>query len=396
MIYRITKWLFTIVATILLVACAGPVPKIDLAPKAMASIKTIDVVRPPEPKMYAVVNFGHPGMAFGLVGGIVAAADQNNKQEQLARAYRENGVAVCSELSQRIADRLNEMGFNARVVDAKEVKGVDLEEANGKKTLQYKDINSNSDAILIVMPTKIGFVATGLAGGHNNDYLPTISSIITLLGKDRQNPIYRGYHVTGWQLKAEGWRYTAPTTTFSNFDALISNPKNSSASLMDAAAKIANSIAKDLQQQQGIIKVVSTPTVAAVSPIATPVAATTLVPTAAASATSTPERRLSGDELAQHFSVERDVVASFGPHSKVRIVTKPNGDLTIIRVEGRRVGQTASGSIDIRALGNDPQACLKPPLNQFRGLYGCYRLFQQGTDFVLRPVDGEFTLSYRL
>jgi hypothetical protein len=249
MIYRIAKWSSALLCALLLVACAGPVPKINLAPNAMTDIKTITIVRPPEPKIYTVANFGHGGMAFGLIGGLVAAADQNSKQEQLAKTYKENGVSVCSELSQKISERLNSLGFNARVEDAP------WEEVDGKQVLPFKKINSDADAVLVVSPTIIGFVATGLAGGHNNDYLPTIASVVTVLGKDRETPIYRGYHVTGWQLKAEGWQYTPPTTTFPNFDALYSNPKVSSISLMDAAAKIANSIAMDLKQQRGIAKV---------------------------------------------------------------------------------------------------------------------------------------------
>lgn len=250
MIYRVAKWSSIVVSAMLLAACAGPVPKIDLVPNALSSVKTISVIRPPEPKVYTVANFGHGGMAFGLVGGLIAAADQNSKQEQLAKAYKESGVSVCSELSQKISDRLNSLGFSAKVEDAP------WEEVDGKQTLSFKKINSDADVVLVVSPTIVGFVATGMAGGYNNDYLPTIASVAIVLGKDRENPIYRGYHVTGWELKAEGWKYTPPSITFPNFDALYANPNNSSVSLTDAADKIANSIASDLRQQQGIAKVV--------------------------------------------------------------------------------------------------------------------------------------------
>lgn len=187
MIYRFTKWSFAIVIAMSLVACAGPVPKIDLAPNALANIKTITIVRTPEPKSYTVANFGHGGMAFGLIGGLIAAADQNSKQEQLAKVYKENGVSVCSDLSQKISDHLNDLGFNARVEDAP------WEEVEGQHILPFKKIASNSDAVLIVSPTVIGFIATGLASSYNNDYLPTISSVAVMLGKDRENIIYRGY-----------------------------------------------------------------------------------------------------------------------------------------------------------------------------------------------------------
>lgn len=249
MFFHATKALLIIAISFLLLACAGPVPKIDLAPSATANIKTIAVIRPPEPKTYSVLNFGHGGAAFGLVGGIVAAVDQSAKQDMLSKAYQDRNVAICSELSQRVADRLNKLGFSVKVEDAQ------WEEVDGKRVLPFKKINSDADAVIALSPSVVGFVATGLAGGYNNDYLPTISVVVSLLGKDRETPIYRGFHVTGWQLKAEGWQFTPPTKTFSNFDSLISDPALSANALLDAADKIADSIAADLKRQQGGAKI---------------------------------------------------------------------------------------------------------------------------------------------
>jgi len=243
MIRRFAQCSSTIVAVTLLVACAGPLPKIDLAPHALTTTKTITIIRAPEPKLYTVANFGHGGMAFGLIGGMIAAGDQASKQEQLSRLYKNNGVSVCSELSQKVADRLNGLGFSAKVEDAP------WEEADGKHVLAFKKIESDADAVLVISPTIVGFVATGLVGGYDNDYLPTIATVVTVLGKDREKPIYRGYHVTGWQLKSEAWRYTPPSNRFRNFEALYTNPRASSRSLIEAASKVANSIGRDLKQQ---------------------------------------------------------------------------------------------------------------------------------------------------
>ena len=69
MTYRMAKRLSVMVVALVLAACAAPLPKIDLAPHALTKVKTIAVIRPPEPNVYTVVNFGHPGMAFGLIGG---------------------------------------------------------------------------------------------------------------------------------------------------------------------------------------------------------------------------------------------------------------------------------------------------------------------------------------
>src|SRR6185436_15999938 len=87
------KTLFTLLVLALLTAC-GAVPKIDSDAAKLTSIKTVGVIRGPVPKAYSVANFGHPGMAFGLVGGLVAAADMESKQKELAAAYEKVGPAT--------------------------------------------------------------------------------------------------------------------------------------------------------------------------------------------------------------------------------------------------------------------------------------------------------------
>lgn len=244
MISRMAKWSSTIIISLLLAACANQVPRIDLAPQAMAKVKTIAIIRPPEPKVYSVVNFGHPGIMFGLIGGMIVVADRNDKQEQLAKTYHEQHVEVCNQLSRKISDRLASLGFSTRVEDAPWV------ETNGIPVILFKDIKTDADAVLVVAPSVIGFVATGLGRGYDNDYLPTIATSVILLGNDREKPLYRGYHATGWEQFGSGWRFTPPTTTFPDFDSLYTDPKASYRSLVEAADKIATSVVMDLRQQQ--------------------------------------------------------------------------------------------------------------------------------------------------
>ncbi len=244
MLYRIAKVSSMIIIPLLLAACAGPVPKIDLTPQAMAKVKTIAIIRPPEPKLYTVMNFGHPAMAFGLLGAPVAIADLNDKQERLAKTYHAQHAEVCNQLSRKISDRLASLGFTTRVEDAPWV------ETNGIPVVQFKDIKTDADAVLVVAPSVIGFVATGLGRGYDNDYLPTIVTSVILLGNDREKPIYRGYHDTGWEQFGSGWHYTPPTTTFPDFDSLYTDPNASYRSLVEAADKIATSVVMDLRQQQ--------------------------------------------------------------------------------------------------------------------------------------------------
>lgn len=225
-------------AAIVLVGCASPVPRIDVAQEKLAKIKTISVVRVPEPKTYTVLNIGHPGVAFGLIGGLIAAADQNSKQETLSKAYREQGIAINNVLVAELVKQLNAQGFIAQEQDAP------WKEVDNSHSLKFEDIQSTADAVLVVSPTIEGFVSPQ----GSTSYLPTITAPATLLGDDKKNPMYRGFHAVGWRPPAEGWRSTEAKNTYPNFGALMADPKASAQSLEDAARDLAQSVSRDLKR----------------------------------------------------------------------------------------------------------------------------------------------------
>ena len=115
---------------------------------------------------------------------------------------------------------------------------------DGRFKLPFEKINSTADAVLIISPTVIGFIATGVT----SDYLPTITVVATLVGKDRKEQLYRGFHSSGWAPKADGWKVSRPRSTYANFDALMADPKASAAALTEAGDAIAESVSGDLQR----------------------------------------------------------------------------------------------------------------------------------------------------
>ncbi len=72
--------------------------------------------------------------------------------------------------------------------------------------------------------------------------------VVIMVGKDRKDPIYKGFHQHGWGSKAEGWQRTTPKVTFANFDLLVGDPKAAATSLNEAGAAIAAGIAADLRR----------------------------------------------------------------------------------------------------------------------------------------------------
>lgn len=236
------KPLLVIVAITVLAGCATPVPKIDSSPDALANVKTIAVIRSPEPKTYTVLHFGCPTCMFvGPLGVLAEEANRKSKQDILTHAIREkNETPTAGVLAQSIATQLTRRGFIAKVEEGP----WEWNESDNHFQLEHEKITSSADAVLLVAPGTVGFIAKR----PSSDYLPTILVVTTLLGKDRKELLYRGYHAVGWKPPNDGWRHSPPKVTFSDFDALMADPEKTAAALTDAASEIAVTVAEDLKR----------------------------------------------------------------------------------------------------------------------------------------------------
>ena len=233
-------FLVSVLFVSLLSACAGPA-SIDLAPDTLSQIRTISVIRSPEPKTYTIMTIHHAAaFAFGVLGGIGQALDQSSKQDKLSNAFKKQGTSIASNLAQKVSDKLNQIGYKSKVEDAP------WKEVDGKYLLAFEEIQSDADAILIISPTIIGFVAIN----SMSDYLPTITSVVTLLGKNRKKILYKGFHASGWLPNSDGWKHTLPKSTFANFDEIMADTKASATSLENAASDIASTIAIEMKRKK--------------------------------------------------------------------------------------------------------------------------------------------------
>jgi hypothetical protein len=236
------KYLALLSVAILNSACVGPLPKIEASPTSLESIKTIAVIRPPEPELYTLVNFGHAGLAAlgGVLGGAVASGLQGSTMAQVTEALkRENPSLISQGLPENIARELNKRGYEAKIED-----GPWERNEEGAFKFQFDKTDSSADGVLVIIPTIVGFVSTGLT----EDYKPTVIVGVTLLGKNRDEKLYRGFHASGWEPKGEGWRHSEPKLTFSNLDSILSDQSKAAASLTNAAANIGLTVAEDLRR----------------------------------------------------------------------------------------------------------------------------------------------------
>jgi hypothetical protein len=233
------KALLAALAAIALVGCATP-EKVAFNQETAGAIDSVTIVVPPEPKKYTVLNTAHAGMLFGAIGGAIAAMDQLNKEEKFYKVAQSAKLSVSAALAKATKERLTAAGYTVKVQE-----GV-WEEKDGKWVLQTEKLPAELGAVLVIAPTVVGYVATFAEGTH---YLPTIHAGAKLLDKDRKTTLYQGFHSTGWQPASDAWRHTKAQKTFPNFDALMAQPKVSTAALELSAEAIAVSIAEDLRRR---------------------------------------------------------------------------------------------------------------------------------------------------
>ena len=232
---------FLAFAILFLTSCAGPAPLRTEAPKLnLTPIKSVTIVKMPEPDPYMVANLGHPGMAFGLVGAVVMSFDARAKQEALTKAFRERGVAVTAHLAGQVESRLRAFGYQTHVEEAKFV----VNEVGDRK-VDLTRIESQSDAVLVLRSNVIGFVAPKPLA----DYIPSVWTAADLYGADRTQPLYVGLHAYGWRpVSEQEWRWVESKATFADFDKLMQDPNVSSEALKAAAEVVAEGIAADMRR----------------------------------------------------------------------------------------------------------------------------------------------------
>ena len=228
---------FLLVCITGLVGCANPpLPKVDKTKNALEGVKTITIIRPREPREYTVMNFYDPGFVFGTMNLEVSVSASKYWQLALTQLITQQNFSFADSLTDTMAQRLKQAGYEVSVQDGPWV------EDDGRYTLSYADIASNADAVLVIAPTIMGFVSPRDAAG----YAPTVTTVMTLLGKDHQTPLYKGYLATGWKPSEEGWQHAYSTKTFPNFEAVVANPDQAVASLKQACNAIVNLAARQI------------------------------------------------------------------------------------------------------------------------------------------------------
>ncbi len=233
---KIAPALACIACFAILAGCSTSMPKVDKAASALEGVKSIALIAPREPWAYSVMKFADPGLVFTTLDIEVKVSDSQRQQGQLTEMLKRKNFSFSTELTTQIATQLRNAGYQVTVQDGPWV------QSNQGYSLKFADIQSKTDAVLVVAPTVMGFVFLR----DVKAYAPTITTRVTLLNKDKTRTLYQGYLATGWKPLDAGWDHAYTAQTFPTFDAVLSNPDKAVASLKEASTSIANLAARKI------------------------------------------------------------------------------------------------------------------------------------------------------
>jgi len=137
-------------------------PKQQFDKQAAGEIKRIAVIEVEEPAEYSVVNFNPAmGAAFGLIGGLVEAANNMSKTTQFTASAKELDLHLGAELGAQIKQALEQRGYQVSYVTGVRTK-------KNAMISDYAKVPTDADAILDVVVENGGYYS----GPASSDYTP--------------------------------------------------------------------------------------------------------------------------------------------------------------------------------------------------------------------------------
>ena len=228
---------FLIAAVVILIAGCAQLPKQAFNKEAAKGIKTVVIAQPEDQDSYEAAVLGHPAAGFGLIGGLVAAADIQMKSSRLTSAID----AKETRLQERFVKKLRENILNAGY----ETSVITMASSNTEDQMMGLLKQTNADAALIVK-----IVGRYLAAGPSTDYIPSLFVTVKKVNLKSSDILYQdafSYGYTTPQMKSVHFASDS-IYRFSNIDTLTSDPAKTRQGLLQGIDAIAAQIAADLKR----------------------------------------------------------------------------------------------------------------------------------------------------
>lgn len=236
---RSLKTFGALALVVMLVGCAAPMKKQAFNRDAAGHIKSVVIAHTPNQDAYEAMVVNHPGMSFGLIGGLVAAADMQAKTSRLTNALNPAETRLQERFTAKLREGLEKAGYQCTVValpkDAKEEQVFALAKEKG-----------SGDAVLAVHLTGAYWAA-----GPTSDYFPRVHAKVRALDAAKggvvlyEDTFSYGYAETQMQTvhMASDAQYR-----FASMETLVSDPNKTREGLYNGLDAIVAQIVADLKK----------------------------------------------------------------------------------------------------------------------------------------------------
>jgi hypothetical protein len=218
---------------VMLMGCATHKQAFDRT--ANQEIKTIAMLEPAYSGEYMVMNFGHAGMAFGLIGGVIAAADMQSKTNDFTEMMKVRDFKIVEEFENALTGELQNAGYTVKLLKVRREKPKFLD--------SYDALDKDADAYLDLRLGAGYFCASAF-----DDYVPMVSSGVRLVKRGTNDVAYQDLIGYGYEppignpvIIAADKKYC-----FEDFDALKKEPDRAMEGLRKGVPLVAKRIAQDL------------------------------------------------------------------------------------------------------------------------------------------------------
>jgi hypothetical protein len=237
--WKLKKIVAVAMAAGLLASCAQ-VPRQAFNAQGAAHVKRVVLAQQENQSQYDANVLGHPGMSFGLIGGLVAAADMQSKSLKLTAAVDPKETRVQERFSEKLKTRLEKDGYQATVVMLPAGSNEEQALAHAKQRA-----GAGADAIVLV-----DLYAGYWAAGPSTDYFPRMVAKVKTVDAGTNKVLYQDSISYGYTMPQAQTVHLAsdPSYRFANIDALVANPVKTREGLYLGLDALADQIAKDLKQ----------------------------------------------------------------------------------------------------------------------------------------------------
>lgn len=155
-----------------------------------SNVKTIAVLET-QPSRTSVMMLNHPGASFGLIGGLVAAADQASKQGKYDAVLVKTDFEPLAYFRERLTAHMGERGYTL-VWPASQVQVAKVDRGSLGLRKVYATTTVAADAQMDVNFSFIGYAAAG--AGDGSPYRPTATVSVRLVSPDGKQNYYTDYY----------------------------------------------------------------------------------------------------------------------------------------------------------------------------------------------------------